>query len=448
MNDLICHESIADLQSTPDKSSKSVLQSTEGFVSNQEKPLRAIPFPNIQEATPSEIREFSNKVTNGYNGRLRPGAKRLLGSRMRPLLIEWLIELTSACKLRRSSFLMSIDYIERFLDITPQFDMRNLQLLAVTSVWVASKLEEVDPPRIQELSFVTDEAFSERDIANFEILLTDRLAFQLLPTTVAEWIRLYLELYAVHLSRQPQAYQAGPAWASIDECSVSPSMRLLNSLRVSEGGENESFFESDWKLPFDRWLYLKANRAADLLLMDTRWVDHSYHEVAVGILANVVGPIILELGAIPVDEIKDMLFLCKAYVDVENSTKLPLIKEYELCCLHLGTIFNRSDVDELKKGEEFAHTALMQVLNRTHHIESSGNLKLASHEAALKLEEERKNRQEKEAKEAQENLKAPKDKKRCVESDEEKETGTSSKKTKTVGDKATTSTRRTIRKRQ
>lgn len=93
----------------------------------------------------------------------------------RLMLLEWLSELCCVLRLRRTTFYLTVDYIERFLAIRQNMNKGTLQLLAVTALWDAAKIEELVPPSVSDLAYVTDKAFTEQDILSLEVDLVREL---------------------------------------------------------------------------------------------------------------------------------------------------------------------------------------------------------------------------------------------------------------------------------
>jgi len=104
------------------------------------------------------------------------------------------------------SYNQSINGGESFNTSTPGMDMgfgkegaslavpkTHLQLLGITSLFVASKMEEIDPPRLTRFSYITDGACTNDDITKQEVVLLQTLGWILCPVTVYDWLRLYLQ---------------------------------------------------------------------------------------------------------------------------------------------------------------------------------------------------------------------------------------------------------------
>lgn len=63
---------------------------------------------------------------------------------------------------------MTVNLIDRFLERV-SINHKQLQLVGITAMYVASKYEDVKPLRLSELVFITDNTYTEH-----EVLLTEK----------------------------------------------------------------------------------------------------------------------------------------------------------------------------------------------------------------------------------------------------------------------------------
>ncbi|MFO0116516.1 MAG: cyclin family protein [bacterium] len=61
-------------------------------------------------------------------------------------MVDWMFEVLNAFKMSEQTFFLAVQYMDRFLENTPNVIQQNdLHLLGVTSMFIASKLEDVTP---------------------------------------------------------------------------------------------------------------------------------------------------------------------------------------------------------------------------------------------------------------------------------------------------------------
>lgn len=115
--------------------------------------------------------------------------------RMRAILLDWLIEVCEVYKLRRETYYLSVDYLDRYLTNVSQSVLKNhLQLIGISCLFIAAKVEEIYPPKLSEFAYVTDGACAEDDILRQELLILSTLQWRICPVTVVGWLSLYMQI--------------------------------------------------------------------------------------------------------------------------------------------------------------------------------------------------------------------------------------------------------------
>ncbi|KAH1015773.1 hypothetical protein HUJ04_007108 [Dendroctonus ponderosae] len=115
--------------------------------------------------------------------------------RMRAILLDWVMEVCEVYHLRRVTYYLTVDYFDRFLSLRPDVPKSQLQLVGITCLFIASKLEEVYPPRLSEFSYVCDGACTPEDILNCELLILNSLGWDLNVMTPSDWLNLYMQIH-------------------------------------------------------------------------------------------------------------------------------------------------------------------------------------------------------------------------------------------------------------
>ena len=96
---------------------------------------------------------------------------------MRAILVDWLIEVHYKFKLDPDTLFITINIIDRYLSkivVKRQF----LQLVGVTAMLIASKYEDIYPPPIQDFVYITDNAYTQKDILEMEFEILQALDFE------------------------------------------------------------------------------------------------------------------------------------------------------------------------------------------------------------------------------------------------------------------------------
>lgn len=240
-----------------------------------------------------------------------------LEPRMRAILFDWLMEVCDCFHLQRSTFYLAQYYIDAYLSVTgtqrdstpstvilspgsttlgsicsPQLgaagpgschkeenssssstttvSKTRLQLLGITSLFVAAKIEEIDPPRLSRFSYITDGACTDDDICLQEIDILQTLGWVMNPVSVYDWLRLYLQTTYFYLvkSRSPTA---SPKTGSSPK--ISPG---LTQLEVSK-----PYIED---VAFTPMVFAQMCQLLDLAILDVDALKWQPYELAASIL--------------------------------------------------------------------------------------------------------------------------------------------------------------------
>ncbi|KAJ8923310.1 hypothetical protein NQ315_001868 [Exocentrus adspersus] len=169
--------------------------------------------------------------------------------RMRAILLDWVMEVCEVYHLRRVTYYLTVDYFDRFLSIRPDVPKNQLQLVGVTCLFLASKLEEVYPPRLTEFSYVCDGACSPEEILACELLILNSLGWDLNIMTPSDWLNLYMQIH----------FQASK---------VTKQKLHINMNR-------EFFFPQ-----YSGYQFTRASQLIDMLSLDPGFLKFSYSTIA------------------------------------------------------------------------------------------------------------------------------------------------------------------------
>ncbi|XP_050399181.1 G1/S-specific cyclin-E isoform X2 [Patella vulgata] len=159
------------------------------------KSLRFSPLPKFSWADSKEVwqlmlkkEEFYVRDTNMFD---RHPA---LQSRMRTILLDWLIEVCEVYRLHRETYYLAMDFLDRYMSEKHNVLKHQLQLIGITALFIAAKLEEIYPPKLTDFAYVTDGACTENEILDQELVMLKSLRWGLSPMTVNNWLGIYLQV--------------------------------------------------------------------------------------------------------------------------------------------------------------------------------------------------------------------------------------------------------------
>jgi hypothetical protein len=101
-----------------------------------------------------------------------------INERMRAILIDWLIEVHYKFKLLPQTMYLCVTTLDRFLE-RKEVSRKRLQLVGCTAMLVASKYEEIYAPELQDFVYISDKAFTRKDMLEMEGVMLNTLGFSL-----------------------------------------------------------------------------------------------------------------------------------------------------------------------------------------------------------------------------------------------------------------------------
>jgi hypothetical protein len=80
-------------------------------------------------------------------------------SDMRQILIDWLVDVHQSFELKEQTLHLALAYLNQYSALV-EISKHDYQLVGITCLWIASKYEEIYPPRMQNYIQVTDSSYS------------------------------------------------------------------------------------------------------------------------------------------------------------------------------------------------------------------------------------------------------------------------------------------------
>ena len=97
---------------------------------------------------------------------------------MRAILIDWLVDVHLKFKLVNETLFLTVNLIDRYLE-RAQVSRQKLQLVGITALFTACKYEEIYPPDLRDFVYVTDKAYTKKQILNMEGGILKELNFNI-----------------------------------------------------------------------------------------------------------------------------------------------------------------------------------------------------------------------------------------------------------------------------
>jgi len=103
-----------------------------------------------------------------------------ISARMRSILIDWLIQVHNRFGLLQETLFLSIGILDRYLqDKIKEVGRKRLQLVGITSMWIAAKYEEIYAPEVNDFVYITDNAYASSELRKMELDILHTLNYNL-----------------------------------------------------------------------------------------------------------------------------------------------------------------------------------------------------------------------------------------------------------------------------
>ncbi|KAJ4881714.1 Cyclin-A3-4 [Raphanus sativus] len=109
---------------------------------------------------------------------------------MRGVLMDWLVEVAEEYKLVSDTLYLTVSYVDRFLSVKT-INRQRLQLVGVSAMLIASKYEEISPPKVEDFVYITDNTFTRQDVVSMEADILLALQFELGCPTIKTFLRRF-----------------------------------------------------------------------------------------------------------------------------------------------------------------------------------------------------------------------------------------------------------------
>ena len=101
-----------------------------------------------------------------------------MSQKSRALLVNWLLLVHQKFAFRNQTFLLAVNILDLFCSRVA-LPSKQFQLLAVTVFFIAAKFEEVKPPKLSKLLFVSENIFTSDEVIGFEAVILDVIGYKL-----------------------------------------------------------------------------------------------------------------------------------------------------------------------------------------------------------------------------------------------------------------------------
>ena len=112
--------------------------------------------------------------------------------KMRYILIDWLVDVHDSFELKEQTLHLALSYLSDFA-AEREISKEDYQLAGITCLWIASKYEEIYPPRTKNYIEVTADTYSLKELKGMEGKIIESLNFDLNRTTSLQLLEAVFE---------------------------------------------------------------------------------------------------------------------------------------------------------------------------------------------------------------------------------------------------------------
>eukprot|EP01026_Neomeris_dumetosa_P079892 TRINITY_DN8778_c0_g1_i1.p1 TRINITY_DN8778_c0_g1~~TRINITY_DN8778_c0_g1_i1.p1 ORF type:complete len:373 (+),score=41.21 TRINITY_DN8778_c0_g1_i1:153-1271(+) len=158
-----------------------------------------------------------------------------LKPRFRGVLIDWLVEVHFKFKMMPETIFLTVNIIDRYLSVK-EVPKDLLQLVGCTSLFIASKYEEIYVPQIKDLVKICDDLYTREQLIMMEKHILRKLDYNLTVPTAYYFMLRYLKI-AKLLTKKHTAYLAfylvELAMVTYEMIKYKPSMVSVAAIHVA-----------------------------------------------------------------------------------------------------------------------------------------------------------------------------------------------------------------------
>ncbi|KAJ2855477.1 G1/S-specific cyclin-E2, partial [Coemansia erecta] len=158
-------------------------------------------FPDTCEGLASWLLDIEREYALGLDRGMARHSE--LSGRMRPILVDWLMEVAADYRMHRQTLHLTVQYLDRFLaSTTLQIQPSMLQCYGTACLSIAMKMEEKHVPSLTELTDFSKDAFTCDQLKQAELDVLEALGWHLAVPTAFEFLCLAFQRAALHFPGQ------------------------------------------------------------------------------------------------------------------------------------------------------------------------------------------------------------------------------------------------------
>lgn len=117
-----------------------------------------------------------------------------INERMRAILVDWLTEVHNKFELMPETLYLTVNIVDRYL-ATKTVPRKELQLVGISAMLVASKYEEIWAPEVNDFVCISDKAYTHQQVLVMEKRILSGLEWNLTVPTPYVFLVRFIKAY-------------------------------------------------------------------------------------------------------------------------------------------------------------------------------------------------------------------------------------------------------------
>lgn len=148
--------------------------------------------PQVCSEYAAQIYSHLRQLEGRYQLPRDPLAGLPVTGRMRAVLADWLVEVQQQFKLQQETLFLTLSIVDRYLACEGRFLFKSqLQLLGVSAMFIAAKIEEIFAPEVNDFVYVTDDAYTKEEVKHMELKILAALNWDFSAPLGINFLRRY-----------------------------------------------------------------------------------------------------------------------------------------------------------------------------------------------------------------------------------------------------------------
>ncbi|CAH1400894.1 unnamed protein product [Nezara viridula] len=198
----------------------------------------------------NDIYKYLQRIEDKYPISSNAWMEIRFGENTRFALVDWLVEINEHFQFVHETFQLCISIIDRYIQEDYSLNKRkDLQLIALAGVFIASKYEEIIPLEINDLLYVCDSSLSTDEILKMEMKIVTDMQCSFGRPVPAHFVRRYSNVAkATNVEQACAFYLTDVALMSYKLCYMKPSIIAASALYIAMCVSNGEVDQSLWSL--------------------------------------------------------------------------------------------------------------------------------------------------------------------------------------------------------